>query len=307
MRREFTEVHMGVPVRLVLFAPNDSVANAAAHAAFAVIADLDDKMSDYRPESEVRRVARTPGRWTAVSPALFEVLTRAISVARASDGAFDPTAAPLVALWRESRRTGRLPNAAALEAAQALVGWRRLGLDSVGRRVRLEVAGMRLDLGGIAKGYILQEALGVLRERGTPASLVEAGGDIVLGDPPPGKPGWSIDIPGADSLGGPATRLLSNVSVATSGATHQFVEIGGVRYSHVVDPRTGLGVTHAGVVTVIDRDGAIADAAATALSVLGVEQGRNLVDALRLEAVFARPALDQNPSITWRDDVQLSP
>lgn len=285
VRREFTEVHMGVSVRLVVHAPSDRVAASAARAAFARVAELDGKMSDYRAESEVRRLGARAGEWVAVSDDLFRVLARAVDIARLSRGAFDPTVGPIVALWRESRATGRLPPPEVLERARAAVGWHRIALDSV-RRAAWVDRGVQIDLGGIAKGYALQEAVAVLRAHGAPSSLVEAGGDIALGDAPPGRSGWSVAVAGADSTLARRTRSLSNVSVATSGASAQFVEVAGVRYSHVIDPRTGLGVTSPRIVTVIAADGATADAAATALSVLGPEAGTRLIEALQLTATF---------------------
>lgn len=272
VRREFTAVHLGVPVRIVLYAPDDTVARGAARAAFARIGALEDKMSDYRPASEVRDLERRPGEWVPVSPALFDVLARAMGVAEASAGAFDPTAGPLVALWRETRRTGRLPDAAALDSVRALVGWRHLGLDSARRAVRLAVPGMRLDLGGIAKGYILDAARAVLAAHGITRVLVEAGGDLVVGDPPPGTAGWRIEVPAADSAFAARAGALANAAVATSGPTEQFVRIDGTRYSHVVDPRTGHALANGVLVTVIAPDGATADGLATALSVLDARQ-----------------------------------
>jgi thiamine biosynthesis lipoprotein len=139
---------------------------------------------------------------------------------------------------------------------------------------------MRLDLGGIAKGFILRQALDVLRARGAPSALVEAGGDLVAGDPPPGRVGWRIAIAGGDTL-------LANVAVATSGGTEQFVEINGERYSHVIDPRTGLGArTGHLVVTVLHPDGAMADATATALSVLGRQASAHLIGSSGALRVF---------------------
>jgi thiamine biosynthesis lipoprotein len=269
VRHEFTAVHMGVPVRIVLHAPTDDLARTAAGEAFARIAELDDKMSDYRPRSEVRMLTARPGEWQRVSRDLLDVLIRAQDVSRWASGAFDVTIGPLVQLWRASKATGRLPDAGELTEARSRVGAALLEVDSTRSRVRVWVRGMQLDLGGIAKGYILQEALRVLRTFGTPAALVEAGGDVVVGDAPPGQDGWSVFVAGADTAVLHRARALRNAAVATSGGSEQFVEIGGVRYSHVVDPRTGLGVTERHVVTVIADDAALADAAATALSVLG--------------------------------------
>lgn len=264
-RAEFIEVHMGVPVRVVVHAVDDVVAREAARAAYARIAELDAIMSDYRAESEVRRVSgRGDGmRWHHVSGELFEVLALALAIARVSDGAFDPTVGPLVALWRDARRERRLPSADVLARARARVGWQAVELNSPRRAVRLTRDSMRLDLGGIAKGYILQAALEVLRRRGITSALLEAGGDLVLGAAPPGQDGWVVEIGGRDTV-------LSQVAVATSGPTEQYIEISGVRYSHVIDVRTGLGAAFGGTaqsITVIAEGGATADAVATALSV----------------------------------------
>src|SRR5256886_5161221 len=146
-------------------------------------------MSAYRPQSEVRRLAEQPGIAVPVSEPLFAVVARALELARQSDGAFDPTVGPFVALWRRARRTGRLPSRAELDSAARRVGWRKVRADSAARSIRLDTAGMQLDLGGIAKGYILDQALLVLGRHGVTRALIQAGGDIVAGDPPPRLPG----------------------------------------------------------------------------------------------------------------------
>jgi thiamine biosynthesis lipoprotein len=231
-------------------------------------------MSDYRPSSEVRMLSARPREWQPVSRDLLRVLTQAQEIARLSGGAFDVTVGPLVQLWRQSRRTRQLPDAAALARARSRVDYHLLEVDSVRSAVRLWTDSMQLDLGAIAKGFILQEALDVLRARGVAAAMIEAGGDLVVGDAPPGSAGWSIEIPGADSASAEYAKALVNVAVATSGGSQQFVEIGGVRYAHVVDPRTGLGLVNAGEVTVIGRRGELVDAVATAMLVLSSDHGR---------------------------------
>lgn len=268
-RYEFSEVHMGVPVRIVLFAATDLAARKAARSAFERIAVLDERLSDYREQSELRRIEALAGNWVPISHETFEVLARALLVARASDGAFDPTIGPLVQLWRESRHTGRLPARPSVDSARTRIGHQHLALDSTRRAARLARSGMKLDLGGIAKGYILQEAMVALQRNGVTQALIEAGGDVVVGAAPPGRPGWTIDAPGADAaLTGRASSLV-NAALATSGTTMQFVEIDGTRYAHLVDPKTGLGLTEARIAYVIARDAAIADALATALAILG--------------------------------------
>ncbi|MEX1126943.1 MAG: FAD:protein FMN transferase [Vicinamibacterales bacterium] len=274
---EYQQVHMGLPVRILLHAPDSRRAEITARAAFERIAVLDRMMSDYRPDSEVRRLETAGQQWTPVSAELLDVLATSVSVARATDGAFDPTVGPLVALWREARATGTLPAAAARDAARARVGWRHLEIDRARGAVRLGKPGMRLDLGGIAKGYILQQALESLRANGVARALIESGGDVVAGDRPPDRAGWRIDTPAADAVFTRRADRLANAALATSGATEQFVEIGGVRYGHIVDPRTGVGITHRTLARVIARDAAIADALATALSVAGPEGAKSFL------------------------------
>jgi thiamine biosynthesis lipoprotein len=138
--------------------------------------------------------------------------------------------------------------------------------------------GTELDLGGVAKGYIIDQALAVLRRRGLSTAMIEAGGDIVVGDPPPGARGWRISVPHDDPALSARAAALVNAAISTSGDAEQFVEIGGRRYSHIVDPRTGLGSTTRALATVIAPRGAIADALATALAVVGAEGAAALLE-----------------------------
>jgi len=262
---------MGMDVRLVLHAATQPRANAAADAAFRRIAELDALLSDYQPDSEVRRLEGRPGEWIPVSTDLFRVLTVALDVARATDGAFDPTAGPVIRLWRDARRTGVAPTPAEIAAALENVGWNRLELDSARQSIRYDASGFQLDLGGVAKGYILQQALATLRNQGVASAMVEAGGDIVVGDSPPGRPGWRIATPLAPPGIAERAASLSNAALATSGPTAQSFVIDGERRSHIVDPGSGQALTSRWVGTVIHPDAAVADALATALSVLGEE------------------------------------
>jgi len=256
---------MGVPLRIRLYSQTEERAYEAAAAAFARVTELDRIMSDYRPESELRGLGEVS---TAVSADLFAVLARAVEIAEATDGAFDPTIGPLVALWRDARQSRRMPAPSARDAAMRLVGWRNVDLDPARRAVRLARPGMRLDLGGIAKGYILQQALAAMAPHGVTSALLEAGGDVVVGDAPPNRDGWSIEVIGADAQFAARAARLTNAALATSGPTAQFVEIAGVRYSHVIDPRTGIGLTDHVTAHVIAADAATADALATALTVV---------------------------------------
>jgi len=268
---------MGVRVRVVVYA-DQATAVRSTRAAFTRIAELDAVLSDYRLDSEISRLADRAGERVRVTDDLFAVMTQALSLARESGGAFDPTVGPLTQLWRSARAAGEPPPADRLARALALVGWENVSLDSTARTIRLAEPGMRLDLGGIAKGYVLDRAIGVLRQAGVTRALVEAGGDIVVGDPPPGRTGWHIEIPGAAGEVARRATALAHAAVATSGDSEQFVEIDGVRYSHVVDPRTGLALTNGLSATVIAHHGAVADALATTATILGREAGLALIE-----------------------------
>jgi thiamine biosynthesis lipoprotein len=276
-RFEFSEVHMGMPVRIIAYALDSESARAATRAAFHRVASLDDALSDYRPDSELRRLEKRPGEWAPVSNDLFAVLACALRVARASEGAFDPTIGPLSVLWGQARKAGRLPPDSALALARSRVGYQHIGLDSTHSAVRLAQPGMRLDLGGIAKGYIIQQALITLRKNGVRQALVEAGGDIVAGDPPPGQPGWSVNIPDAKAVPTARAQRLANAALSTSGPAAQFIESDGVRYSHVVDARSGFGLSNGLTAHVIAGDAALADALSTALTVLGPARAGQLL------------------------------
>ena len=281
-RFEFTRAQMGLPFRIVLYTPDSATANAAAEAAFARISQLNDSLSDYDADSELSRLSQTAGedRAVPVNADLWTVLERSQALARRTDGAFDVTVGPVVNLWRKARREKQLPRGDRLAEARAAVGWRKLELDPRARTAKLLVPEMRLDLGAIAKGYAVDEALKVLRARGVTRALVAGGGDMAAGDAPPDKPGWRIEVAPLDVTNAPQARLvmLRNRALATSGDIFQHVEIDGVRYSHIVDPRTGMGLTDHSLVTVIAPDCTTADSLATAVSVLGPAKGLKLVE-----------------------------
>jgi FAD:protein FMN transferase len=281
-RHETSEPHMGTTFRLVLYAESSAHAARAAKAAFARVAELDAILSDYRADSELMALGRRAGGPPVpIGPDLLRVLSASQEWARRSGGAFDVTVGPVVQLWRRARRIGEMPRASALTDARTLVGYQKLVLDAPAGTARLVQSGMRLDLGGIAKGFAADEAQGVLRAHGIRRALVAAGGDVVVSGPPPGRSGWSIALALPAPLRDPEAPPLElrEAAVSTSGDAEQFVTLDGVRYSHIVDPRTGLALTGRSGVTVVARTGTTADALATAISVLGPERGLELAEA----------------------------
>jgi thiamine biosynthesis lipoprotein len=271
-RFEFASVQMAIPFRIALYAPDGTTATNAAQAAWARITELNRILSDYDPESELSRLGASSPHPAPVpvSPELFRVLAVATDVSRASEGAFDITVGPLTQLWRRTRRQRELPETQKLAPALSAVGWNSVQLVKPDG-VRLLKPGMRLDAGGIAKGYALDEATRILRLHGIRSSLVAGAGDLVATEPPPGQRGWKVEVAPIDVTNAPPSRFvwLRNVSLCTSGDLFQHVEIGGIRYSHIVNPSTGLGITDHSLVTVIGPDGITTDALSTALSVAG--------------------------------------
>ena len=295
-RFEYAAPAMGTRFRLVLYAPDRALADRAAAAAFARIAALDACLSDYAPTSELNTLCRrtdTEAPLEAeVSPDLARVLALAQGWAERTAGAFDVTVGPYSRLWRRARRRGVPPAAAALREASASVGYRRLAVDATDRRVRFAASGMRLDLGAIGKGYALDAALATLRRHGLKSVLIDGGGDVLVGAAPPGHDGWRVVVSPAET-GGPGEPVetgtmlvLVDAAVATSGDRARFLEAGGRRYSHLLDPRTGAALERRLQVSVLARDGATADALASAVSVLGPEEGLALVESI--EAAGAR-------------------
>jgi thiamine biosynthesis lipoprotein len=280
-RHEYHSDHMGTLFTIVLYAGDSKQAEEAARAAFGRITALDETLSDYRADSELNLLREKPvGVPTPVSADLFAVLERSRRMSRISGGAFDATIGPYVRLWRFSRKRQVLPGTEELSQARQAVGWENLTLDPAKRTVNMSVPGMRLDAGGIAKGFAADEALKVLRARGIHRALVAASGDLAIGDPPPGKRGWRIAATEIDSGTNFASRvfILRNAGVSTSGDMEQFVEIGGERYSHIIDPGTGLGLTRRIQATVIASCATESDALATTVCILGPRKGIDLIE-----------------------------
>jgi thiamine biosynthesis lipoprotein len=292
-RFEFEETHMASPFHLVLYSTDEATARRASRAAFDRIAALDAVLSDYDPESELSRLSQAAGGPPVrVGADLFDVLQRSRQIWERSGGVFDVTIAPVGRLWRRARRDRKLPDPRRIAEARELVGSDKMVLDPAARTVRLLKPGMKLDVGGIAKGYAAQAALDVLAAAGIHRALAGGAGDIVVGDPPPDADGWKIALAPLDPKLGdrPPTLLLKNAAVSTAGDAEQFVIIDGHRYSHIINPATGLGVEDRAAVTVVAPDGATADALETTVYLLGPERGLKLVDETPGAAAIFRRA-----------------
>jgi len=287
-RYEFKQFHMGTLFRIVLYSSEPVEAQGAANAAFERIEELENILSMCRENSELRLASKhafeTP---QVLSPDLYSVLDQSLQISRLTNGAFDVTIRPLVEIWRRARRDGRLPDQSLLEQVGRRVGYTKVLLNPRTLSLRFRVPGVQLDLGGIGKGCAADQALLVLREHQIESALVYAGGDIRIGSPPVGRKGWTIELSESEECD-PGV-VLSNCAIASSGDAFQFAEIDGIRYSHIIDPLSGLGIQGQRSATVIAPRAIVADALATALSVLGPEDGIKLVQGLDgVSALFVR-------------------
>ena len=255
---------MGTLFRIVTYAGDAEEGHEAMEEALDLAEDFGNRATDYDPESELNKLCRSPvGEPVKVSPELFEVLALGVDLAKKTKGVFDPTLGPLTHLWRTMKRTGEKPGEEELAAARERCGVEFLKLDEKAMTVAVLREGMQLDLGGIAKGFAADLIFDAMKEKGYPVTLVAAAGDIRLGDSPPDKEGWTIGLR-TFRLAPTPTISLTNCAVSTSGDLFQRVAIGEQTYSHIIDPRTGLGLTTRRAASVIMPEAKFTDPLATA-------------------------------------------
>jgi thiamine biosynthesis lipoprotein len=269
---------MGTRFTIVCHADDRVAAGKAAEAAFAIATEVNAIASDYQPDSELSQLAaKSANAPVTLSPEFYHLLDHSRRLAEATGGAFDPTLGTLTNLWRETRDHKLLPDPERLRLARAASGWRQFSLDPTARTITLQRPHIAFDLGGVAKGYAADLMLESLAAAGISQAMIVAGGDIRLGDPPPGREGWRVALQTFDPAQPDEVLTLANAAVSTSGDLHQSVEIDGVQYSHILDPATGLGLTRRIAASVIASEAKLSDPLATAACVLGPEAG----DALR--------------------------
>ncbi len=279
---------MGVRFQLVAYAEDSAAVQTAFDAAFKRIDEIEKTLSNYLDDSEVSRLeSAKANEQYRVSKDLWKVLCLSQQYSQLTDGAFDVTLGRLTELWRAGRKRGRLPNFDALASAKRNIGYDKLKLLPDQQAVQFAVPAIKLDFGGIGKGYAADAALEALRRHGMASALVDAGGDLAIGDPPPGRSGWRIMIELAPSS---SFVELHNCGVATSGHSQQFIEVGGKRYSHILDPKTGYGLQDNKQVTVIGSDATQSDAMASAMTVIEFEKAIDLADRMEgLEVMIIQP------------------
>jgi thiamine biosynthesis lipoprotein len=286
---------MGTFARAVAVAKDADTAEKCIEAALAEIYKVDDLMSDYKSDSEISKLNRDGFKEAVpLSQPTYEVLQRSIQFSKLTDGAFDITVGPLVDLFRTEKEKQVLPSRDEIAEATLKVGYEKLRLDDQNRAVQFSVEVMRLDLGGIAKGYAIDNAIKAMQSHGAVGGMVDIGGDIrCFGAPLKNKPHWTIGLQNPNVEQETADQelmlklKLANGAVATSGDYQQFVIIEGKRRGHIIDRTTGTSAEGLSSVTIIADNATDADALATAVSVMGPEKGLALIEKLPgTEAIF---------------------
>lgn len=267
-RHVFTHVQMGTLFRVILYAADAEQAKEHADECFRILDDLNLIFSDYLPSSELSRVTADSSvrKWQPVNSDLYDVLRVGQEISIKSEGAFDLTIGPLTKLWRRAYRRQEMPSRDKITEAIKKVDYRNLLLDGKSARIMVQQPGVSLDAGGIAKGYALDKMANCLEERGVTSFLLDAGGDIKVGEAPPGAKGWEIQLVNGDMM------IVHNSAIVTSGNTYRYLEWNGQKYGHLIDPRTGWGRPEVKTLTVMAPTGVHADAWATSLAVMGKDE-----------------------------------
>jgi len=280
-RYTFTSPKMGTQFRIVLYASDSAKAVEAAQHAFRRIDTLNSILSDYDSESELSQLSATAGSGekVSVSDELWTVLAQAKRISKASKGAFDVSVGPLSRLWRRAFRRQEFPNEEDIKSARKRVNYKKIKLYDGAQAVKLKKDDMRLDLGGIAKGYAVDEAVQVLQNYGLRQILVDGGGDLYAGEAPPDAEGWMVErhtVQDGEVVS--EVFIIENEAIATSGDKYRYLKWDGQRYSHIIDPRTGMGLTNRREVTVVTENCMLADALASTLSVTEVKRAKKIVE-----------------------------
>lgn len=279
----FVEPKMGSAFEITINSPDSVGARAAAYKAFARIDAINLALSDYSEQSETWKInaAKSTG-WVNLSHDLAAVLSLSEKISNETFGAFDPSVGAIVQLWRRARRKNELPVQEAIDQAASLSGMRLVQLDTTVTPGKLKMlkAGVQLDFGGIGKGYAADEALELLQRLGFDRSFVSAGSSIAAGSAPAGRERWEFLVDDSDKSGKRVEQLIAcqNCFIASSGDLFQYMELGGRRYSHIIDPETGEALTNGAFVVVLAPTAALADAYATAFCVMEMEEIRRFLE-----------------------------
>ena len=302
-RFEFSENRMGASFNLIFYHTDSAEAVVIAKECFLIVDSLNNIFSDYSSESEVGKLALQKNLTDIkVSAELFSMITRSKDAWERSGKTFDITIGALTQLWRKAKKENRFPSEAEIKAAKDLTGFKNLTINERSKTISFKKPGIRFDLGGIVPGYAAQRVIDFLKTKNINIALADASGDIVMGDAPPGKEGWTIGInlPENENEIWDKKLELKNFAVSTSGDVYRYTIHNGVKYSHIIDPGTGYGVTSQRNVTIITKYGADADWLATACSILPIKKALKL--AKKEHAAILIATLDGEKIVTYKSE-----
>ncbi|TMU50712.1 FAD:protein FMN transferase [Flagellimonas algicola] len=285
----FRRAAMGTYLNITFYAANANIAEDVVNNAFERVRELNGKLSDYDPDSEVNLLCQNHnvGQWIKVSEELFEVLSISKRISKSTKGRFDVTIGGYSQLWRSSKEN---KESAFIDAENygSGFGYRDLHLKAGNRTVKIDNDKIRLDFGGIAKGYVADQLILLLNKHQLRHILIDFGGDLSTGDPPPSSKGWKVRVDFESERGKDSKVLLvKNMSVATSGDLFQKISHNGRTFSHIIDPSTGMWATKSIQVTVMAGSGALADSYATAFNVMDIDQVKKLLGKKKNRDVHA--------------------
>ena len=278
-RFQFSENKMGSPFNIIFYHSDSAIAAQFANECFLIVDSLNNIFSDYSTTSEVGKLAlQTTEKEQKVSIELLQMIQQSKQAWKRSGKTFDITIGQLSQLWRKTKSENRFPTKNEVKKAKQETGFKNLRINISANTISFIKRNMRFDFGGIVKGYAAQKVIDFLKSKNITQALADAGGDIVMSDPPPKKTGWvvGINLPEQEDDLWDKKLELKNCSVATSGDVYRYTIHDGNKYSHIIDPRTGYGVTSQRNVTVIAKDGITADWLATACSILSLKKALKL-------------------------------
>ncbi len=278
---EHNAVRMGTDVSILIQSEQREAAESAIRAALAEIERIENIMTDWREPSEVMAINNAAGKKPVrVGKELLFLLQESKRLAKLTSGAFDITYAAVGKLWNFTNRSATPPSAKAVTATRKLVDYRQLVIDSKQQTAFLAKRGMRIGLGGIAKGYAVDRAVEVIKRAGFKNFAVNAGGDLTVRGRKAGKLWWVAIRHPRDKTRNIAILPISNGSVVTSGDSERYFEYQGKRYGHILDPRTGYPAARCQSVTIMAKQAYMGDGVATGVFVLGSDAGMRLIESL---------------------------
>lgn len=306
-RREFkiTERLMGNTFELTAVAEDGALAQHTIQLAIAEIRRIEALLTTFNDNSQTNQINRSAGiAPVEVDREVFDLIARSVKISELTDGAFDLTYGSIdKRLWNFDQSMTQLPDKATARSLVRLINYRNMILDGKNSTVMLKEKGMRIGFGGIGKGYAADRAKVVMQREGISSGIVNASGDLITWGTRADGQSWKVGIVHPDNKRLPFSHMeVQDIAIATSGNYEKFVMINGKKYSHTINPRTGLPVTGIKSVTIFSPNAELADAMATPVTIMGVKAGVHLINQVKhLECIV----IDDNNKVYSSQNIRL--